>query len=109
MKKFGIGIGVLFLVLVVAALSLPFLIDANQFRPRLESELSAALGRAVKVGNLSLNILGGTVSADELTVADDAKFSSTPFLHARSLKLTVEIVPLIFSHKLNVVALLIDQ
>jgi AsmA protein len=109
MKKVLIGIGALLLILVLAVVSLPFLIDANQFRPRLESELSTALGREVKVGNLSLNILGGSVSADELTVADDRKFSSSPFLHARSLKLTVELWTLIFSRKLNILGLLIDQ
>ena len=64
MKKFLIGIGIVLLVLVMAVISLPFLVNANEFRPRLESELTTALGRDVKVGELKLNILGGTVSAD---------------------------------------------
>jgi len=109
MKKILLGIGVLLLVLLLAVLSLPFLINANQFRPKLETELTAALGREVKVGDLKLDVFGGTVSADELTVADDRNFSSTPFLHARSLKLTVDLWALIGSRKLNVLGLLIDQ
>jgi AsmA protein len=109
MKKVLIGIGIVLLVLVLAVISLPFFVNANEFRPRLESELTTALGREVKVGNLKLDIFGGTVSADELSVADDRKFSTAPFLQARSLKLTVELWPLIASRKLHVLGLLIDQ
>ncbi len=109
MKKLLIGVGVLVVIVVLAIAALPFLVDVNRFRPRLESELTTALGREVKVGSLSLNLFGGTISADELTVADDRKFSTTPFLHARSLKLTVDLWALISNRKLNILGLLIDQ
>src|SRR5215471_15527318 len=56
-------IGIAVAVLLLALLSLPFLIDANQFRPLLVSQLSQALGREVKVGDLKLSILSGGVSA----------------------------------------------
>src|SRR5258705_12961065 len=49
----GIAVAV-FLVILVA---LPFLINVNSFRPKIESETSSALGRQVTVGNLSLSIL----------------------------------------------------
>jgi len=75
---------------------LPFLINVNNFRPEIESRLSAALGRPVKVGNLSLSLLSGGVGADDLSIADDPKFSNAPFIKARSLKVGVEMIPLIF-------------
>ncbi len=110
MRKFLIGIGTVLVVLLLAVAGLSFLIDANQFRPKLEAELSAALGRVVTVGNLHFNLFGGSVIADALSVADDQKFRhSALFARALFLKLTVELWPLIVSRKLRVQGLLIDQ
>src|SRR6266436_7215597 len=67
------------------------------FRPKLESELSGALGRQVKVGNLSLSLLSGSVTADNISIADDPAFAKTPFVQAKSLKVGVKLIPLIFS------------
>jgi len=53
--------GIVVVVMLLAVITLPFLVNVNSFRPKLESELSAALGRDVKVGNLSLSILSGSV------------------------------------------------
>ncbi len=48
------------LVIVVAAfVAIPFFVDANTFRPMLETRLSAGLGRTVKLGNLRLAVLSG--------------------------------------------------
>jgi AsmA protein len=89
-------------VLIVLVLVIPFLIPVNQFRPTIEEKASAALGRKVELGNLSLSLISGSVSADNLSIGDDPKFSSAPFLTAKSLKVGVEILPLIFSKTLNV-------
>ena len=89
-------------VLVVLILIVPFLIPVNQFRPTIEEKASAALGRKVQLGNLSLSLISGSLSAEELSIGDDPKFSSSPFLTAKSLKVGVEIMPLIFSKTLNV-------
>src|SRR5579872_1293092 len=102
-----VGIAVVFLLLAVVAI--PFFIDANQFRPRLEAALTDALGRPVKVGNLTVALWSGGVTAEDLSIADDPAYSRTPFLQAKSLKLSVELMPLIFSHSLNVTGLTIDQ
>lgn len=94
-------------LIVVAALLLllillPYVIPVNQFRPTIEQQASAALGRKVEVGNLSFSLLGGSLTAENLSISDDAKFSASPFLTAKSLKVVVEIFPLIFSKSLNV-------
>lgn len=96
-------------VLIVIAIAVPFFVDANTFRPKLESELTEALGRRVKVGNLSLSLLSGSVSADDLSIADDPAFSKTPFVQAKSLKVGVELIPLIFSKTLKVTEVTLNQ
>ncbi len=95
-------------VLLVAVLALPFLIDANRFRPAIESQLTKSLGRDVKIGDLKLNILSGSVTADDLSVADDPSFSHTAFLHTKALSLSIDLWNLLFSRKLNVSGMTID-
>jgi len=95
-------------VLVVLILIVPFLIPVNQFRPTIEEKASAALGRKVQLGDLSLSLLSGSLSAENLSIGDDPKFSSTPFLTAKSLKVGVELMPLIFSKTLNITGVTID-
>ncbi len=95
-------------LLLVVVISVPFLISADRFRPMLESKLSAALGRKVTIGSLRLSLVTGAISADGLAIADDEAFSRAPFLQAKSLKIGVEMWPLIASRRLNVTALTID-
>jgi AsmA protein len=105
LKIVAIVVGVLIVIVLVA----PFLISVNQFRPTIEEKASAALGRKVEVGNLSLSLLSGSLGADNLSIADDPKFGQTPFLAAKSVKVGVEIMPLIFSKTLNVTDIVIDS
>jgi AsmA protein len=96
-------------VLIVITIAIPFFIDANTFRPTLESDLTTALGRQVKVGNLSLSLFSGSVSADDISIADDPAFSKSAFVQAKSLKVGVEMMPLIFSKQLNVTELTLKE
>ena len=96
-------------VLVVLLLVAPLLIPINQFRPTIEEKASEALGRKVAVGDLSLSLLSGSVSAQSLSIGDDPKFSQSPFLTAKSLKVGVELLPLIFSKTLNVTGVTIED
>src|ERR1700689_793980 len=96
-------------VLIVIVTALPLLVDANTFRPKLESELTEALGRPVKVGNLTLALFSGGVKADDISIADDPAFSASPFVQAKSFKVGVELIPLIFSKSLKVRELTLNQ
>lgn len=104
LKIVGIVVGVLIVLVVVV----PFLVPVNQFRPTIEEKASAALGRKVEVGNLSFSLLSGSLGADNLSIADDPKFSNAAFLSAKSVKVGVEVMPLIFSKTLNVTDIVID-
>ena len=105
LKIAAIVVGALILIVIL----IPLFIDANAFRPKLESELSDALGRPVKVGNLSLSLFSGAVKADDISIADDPAFSHSAFVQAKSLKVGVELMPLIFSKALNVTELTLNQ
>ena len=109
MKRILKIIAIIIGVLIVIALILPFVIDANTFKPKLESELTDALGRQVKVGNLSLSLLSGGVAADNISIADDPQFGQSPFVTAKALNVGVEMWPLIFSKTLNVTNLTLTE
>jgi AsmA protein len=96
-------------VLLVIVVALPFMLDVNTYRPRIEAELSSALGREVKIGNLKLSVLSGGVSADDLSIADDPAFSKTPFVRAKALNVGVQMIPLIFSKSLRITNIEINE
>jgi AsmA protein len=98
LKWIGIAVVAIIVILVVV----PFLIPINKFKPTIESKASEALSRKVELGNLSLSLLTGSVGIDDVSVSDDPKFNSGPFLTAKTVKVGVELIPLIFSQQLNV-------
>ncbi len=101
--------GIVVAILIVIILVLPFLIDVNAFRPRIESELTNALGRKVTVGNLGLSLISGSLTADNIAIADDPSFSNSPFIQAQKLNVGVEMLPLILSKTLHVTDLTLTQ
>jgi len=105
LKIAGIVVGVIVLILI----ALPLFININSFRPKIESEVTNALGRPVKLGDLSLSVLSGTVGVDDIAIGDDPTFSKSPFVTAKSLKVGVELMPLIFSKQINVTAIELDE
>jgi AsmA protein len=96
-------------LLIIILITLPFLIDINQFKPQLESKLSDALGRSVKLGNLKLSLLSGSVMVEEIAIADNPAFSKSPFLSAKSVKAAVELKPLIFSKSIRIDGITLDK
>jgi AsmA protein len=102
-------VGGIVVVLLLVALLLPFVIDANRFRPEIESSLNNALNRKVDIGNIRLSILSGGVAVENITISDDPSFSTSPFLKAKSLSVNLELLPLIFSRSIHVTGLTIDQ
>ncbi len=110
-KRFGFWriLAIVVVLLILAVVALPFLLDANQFRPKLESEIGGAIGREVKIGDLKLSLFSGGVAADDISIADDPAFSRSPFVHAKSLRVGVELSPLIFSKSLRITGISLVQ
>jgi AsmA protein len=108
-KKPLMIIGGIVVVLFLIVLALPLFINANQFKPTLQTQLGSALGRAVGVGDISLSILSGGVTVSDVSIGDDPAFSKSPFLTAKSVSVGVELLPLIFSKKLEVRSLTVKD
>ena len=98
-------IGVVVIVLIAAYM----FIDANKFRPAIEAQLSSSLGRKVQVGDLGLSLFSGGISARDISIADDPAFSRAPFLTAKSVDVSVELVPLFLSRTVRLTALTLKE
>jgi len=101
-KKLLIAVTAIAGLVVVAAVALPFIVDANTFRPALESTLSDALGRKVAIGHLTVSLLSGGISVDDISIAEDPAFGSAPFVTAKALTIGIDWQPLIFSKQVRV-------
>ena len=103
------------IVLAVAVLGLvilatvPFLVNADSFRPQIESQLSSSLNRKVTLGHLSLSLLTGSLVAENISIADDPSLSSTPFLEAKKLDLGIELGQLLFHRSVRITELKVDS
>lgn len=101
--------GIAVTILVLLLIALPLLINVNSYRPEIESEATKALGRQVNLGDLSLSILSGTVGVKDISIEDDSAFSKSPFIRAKSLKVGVQLMPLIFSKQINVTGITLEK
>ena len=101
-KKILIIVGAIVALLLIVILILPSLIDANRFKPEIQTQLGTALGRNVQIGNIKLSIFSGGVVVDDVAISDDPAFSNSQFLAAKELTVGVHLIPLIFSKQLEV-------
>jgi len=109
MKRLLIISGIIVGVLLLVIIAVPLFINVDSFRPDLEKKLSAALNRQVHIGKLDASLLSGGASASDITIADDPAFNKGPFLKASSVKVGVQLMPLIFSKQLKVTSLTIQK
>lgn len=95
-------------IIIVVIAAIPLFVNVNTFTPLIEEQLTAAIGRQVKLGKLSLSVLSGNVVANDLSVADDPQYSTKPFITATELRIGVQMRPLIFQRKILITGLTID-
>ena len=96
-------------VIVVVIVLIPLLVNVDRFRPTIQAQLQSSLGRQVTIGGLSLSLLAGGVTADDISISDDPAFSKGPFLKAKKLTVGVKLLPLIFSRTVDATGITIDQ
>ena len=107
-KSVKIGLSAAIALPILAAAAIPLFVDANTFRPMIESRLSAALSRKVTLGALRLSVMTGSLVASDLAIAEDPNFGQTPFFTARRLRIGVQMKPLIFNRQLIVRSFEVD-
>ena len=80
MRKLAIVVVVILVILVGLLLALPHIIDVNQYRGQIQSELQQRLNRPVQLGELSLAVFPMRVEANNVTIGDDPSLrSNVPF------------------------------
>jgi AsmA protein len=107
-KSVKIGLAVAIALPILGAAAIRLFVDANTFRPIIESRLTAALSRKVTLGALSLSVMTGSLVANDLAIAEDPKFGETPFFTAQRLRIGVQMKPLIFDRQLIVRSFEVD-
>ncbi len=100
------GVAVVLLLLLVIAI--PYFLNADNYRPRIEHALSDATGRPVTLGHLAFSLLTGSLSAQQLTIADDPAFSQQPFLQSQQIHIGIEVMPLLLSRQVKIQGITID-
>jgi len=103
-----IVLGVVIAVPLLIAAAIHFFVNANTFRPIIESKLTAALSRKVTLGDLSFSLRTGGLVASDLAIADDPKFGQAPFFVAKEVRIGVEMKPLIHDRLLIVRSFEVD-
>jgi AsmA protein len=109
MKRYLKIAGIVVACFLVLLMALPLFVNVNSFRPKIESEASNALGRPVTLGSLSLSILSGSIGVESISIGDDPAFSRSPFVTAKSLKVDVKMIPLIFSKQIEVNGIVLEE
>lgn len=106
-RWFLIGAFVLGLLLFVVLL-MPFIVNADSFRPTIESQLSTALGREVTMGKLSFSLTQASLIGEDIAIADDPGFSDVPFVQAKSLAVGIQLLPYFYHRQVRITKLVID-
>jgi uncharacterized protein involved in outer membrane biogenesis len=96
MRKLAIAILAVIGILLVVVLALPHLINVNQHRAQIQSELQKRLGRPVQLGEMSLHTFPLRVEVQNASIADDPNFNNqAPFAQASQIGLSVKLLPLL--------------
>jgi AsmA protein len=99
-KLIGIIILSLFLVVIAAAVILPYLISLDKYKGIAEETLEKTLRRDCSLGKLRITILptfGAKI--EDLVISNPPGFSETPLLSLKTVKVRIKIIPLLFGRK----------
>jgi AsmA protein len=97
MKKLLIGALVVLIVIVGGAAALPFLIDANAFKPEIEARAKEALGRELKLnGPIKLTFWPNIgLEASDVRLANAPGGQARDMATLKSLVVSVQLLPLL--------------
>ena len=96
MRKVGITIGIIVLILVLAVVMFAATFNVNRYRATIQSQLEKRLNRTVTLGDMHLGIFPPLLQVQNLAIADDPKFNDAkPFVEANGLNVSVKLLPLL--------------
>jgi uncharacterized protein involved in outer membrane biogenesis len=108
-RRRGCFAGLFFIaILIAAALLLAPFVPLGWLKPRVESQLSATLGRPVTVESLRLNLLGGPyLIIHGLTAKEDATFGDGDFLKADEVRADLSLTDYVLHRQIVIEAMTI--
>jgi uncharacterized protein involved in outer membrane biogenesis len=95
MRKLGIAIGVLLVVIFAVLVIAPKMINVNKYHDQIQSQLSEKLGRPVTLGEMSLSLLPPKFTVQNASISEDSKFGSGTFAQMQSMAVRVKFLPLL--------------
>lgn len=96
MRKLGIALLVIIVLVVAAVLAIPYLVDVNRYHNRIQTELQQRLGRPVSLGEMHLRVIPLSIRVENPIIGEDPRFGgSKPFAQAEELRVSAELFPLL--------------
>ena len=96
MRKLAIVAVAVVVIVVLLVLALPHLIDVNQYRGQIQSQLQQRLNRPVQLGAMSLGVFPLRVEVKDVVIGDDPSFASkVPFAQVGQLDVSIALLPLL--------------
>ena len=70
-NKALVGLGIIIILVVIAALAAPEFIDVNHYRPQIEAKLRDRLNRNVSLGPMRLSLIPLAFRVDNVRIDED--------------------------------------
>ena len=109
MRRLLIILGAAAALAVAAVFALPWLVNADRFRPLLKGQLEKSLKRPVELGKLSLTVFPLALEASDVSIGEDPAFGNErPFATAPKLAVRIDLFGLL-KQQVNVESLRITN
>src|SRR5215470_1460867 len=96
MRKLGIAVLIIVVLVITAALIVPHLIDINKYHSQIQAQLEKKLGRQVSLGEMKLSLFPPSFQVSEPVIAEDKSFDTgRPFATAQNLAVSIKFWPLL--------------
>ena len=97
LKWLFIIFGVVVILVVVAVIVLPMVVDVNQYKPQIEAQVAKATGRDFRLGDdLALSVFPWVgVKLSDLHLGNPAGFKEKDFVSVAAFEVRVKVLPLL--------------
>jgi uncharacterized protein involved in outer membrane biogenesis len=96
MRKLALIIGILVVIVVIVIAALPFVLDVNQYRGRIQDELQKQTGRTVSLGKMDLKVFPLAFRVENAVIGEDPRVpSQRPFAQVQELLVSAHLLPLL--------------
>ncbi len=103
MKWALLGIGLIIVLLIMAIIIIPQVVDVQKYKPQIEKAVTSASGRPFKLGgDLDVSVFPWVgVSLSDLSLGNPEGFESKVFVTVKAFEVRVKLMPLL-SKKIEV-------